>query len=235
MSSRVFKAKTGHSEEKPQICGLSNREVSKGDPIMYLVCHGSDARPEYQIKNTAGADEKTNYEMDDGRQFRSVFGGWHKNEETGKREKQFTWQEQKGTDADGYPIWATVTCWSHIVLAEVAEKLGYSVKKKKNGKWSTTTAHEGDRAVGSEHTVSEESENAMEVLARAACTDEELGLVAPGEESERERLIREENEAIADSMNAEMEAEADHMDRLDAEALGMTLEQYRRVLANQNG
>ena len=271
MSSRVFEAKTGHTESKPQLCGLSNNPISKGDQIMYLVCRGEDARPEYQIKVTREEKKQVTYRgrpktifekdygMDDGKRFRSVFGGWQMNHDTGKREKIFTWQEYKGLDADGEEIWNPVKCWSHIVFAQIAADLGYEVRCNKKGKWKTTTARDGDRAIGSEHTIDAEGENAMEVLARAVCSDEELGLVAPSEpedsledsledsveeilsilertgaeaRAEREEIIREENEAIGAAMNAEAEAEEE---RLDAEALGMTLEQYRRVLANQNG
>jgi len=239
MSSRVFRATTGHTIENPQLCGLSNREIQEDDQIMYLVCHGGDARPEYQIKVTREEKkEKTyrgrtrtvyerDYGMDDGRTFRSVFGGWQVNHDTGKREKVFNWQELKGTDSDGEEIWSPVKCWSNVVLAEVADELGYAVRRKKNGKWQTTTAHDGDRTVGNEHTIDAEGENAMEVLARAVCSDEELGLVAP-KEPEIEEIIRDENESLSEAMNAEAEAEEE---RLDAEAMGMTVEQWRKALA----
>jgi hypothetical protein len=246
MSSRVFKAKAGHTADKPQICGLSDKKIAKGDWIMYLVCHGADARPEYQIKVTR-EEKKTvkfrgrsktvsekDYGMDNGRKFRSVFGGWQRNDDTGKREKVFSWQEHKGKDADGEDIWMPVKCWSHIVLADIADGLGYEVRKNGKGKWRTTTAHDGDRAIGNEHTVDAEGENAMEVLARAACSDEELGLVPPKAESEIDQIIREENEAISQAMNAEMAAEAALLDEMeDAKALGMTLAQYRRLVAER--
>ena len=203
MSSRVFQATTGHSPGNPQVCGLSDREITEGDWIMYLVCHGADARPEYQIKVTREEQiEKEyynrrqrrkvtkkvyerDYGMDNGRRFRSVFNGWGTNPDTGKREKQFKWQEFAGLDSDG-------------------------------------------------HTIDAEGENAMEVLARAACSDEELGLVPPKAESEIDQIIREENEAISAAMNAEMEAEAKLLDEMeDAKALGLTLEQYRRLVAER--
>jgi hypothetical protein len=251
VSSRVFQATTGHTPDNPQICGLSSREINEDDWIMYLVVAGNDARPEYQIKVTREEKvkkkvydrrkrkkvEKTCYErdygMDDGRRFRSVFGGWQTNPSTGKREKVFTWQEFAGLDADGEEIWNPLKCWSHIVLAHVADELGYEVRKDKKGRFRKTTAHDGDRAVGNEHTVDENGVNAMEELARAACTDEELGLVPPSDSQEFKRIIEDENESISQAMNAEMEAEAKREDRLDAEALGLTLEQYYKLVAER--
>ena len=241
MSSRVFKAKTAHSKEKPQICGLSNREIAKDDPIMYLVCNGVDARPEYQIKVTR--EEKTtkkfrgrertvyekDYGMDDGRVFRSVFGGWHVNPDTNKREKSFEWQECKGKDANGNAIWVPVECWSHIALAEVADRLGYEVRKNGKGKWSTTTAREGDRAIGNEHSVSSEEPNAMEVLARAACTDEELGLVPPSKVEDSVEEILEILDGKAEIVEQDKAEQSFDQDAEDAEALGMSLENYRKL------
>ena len=244
MSSRVFKAKSGHTEESPQICGLSNAFISKGDWILYLVCHGTNARPEYQIKilkevkktvvfrgRSKTVTEK-DYGMDNGRRFRSVFGGWGQNPDTGKREKVFTWQEFAGLDADGEEVWNPVKCWSHIVLAEVADSLGYEVRKRGNGKWATTTAYKGDRAIGNEHTIDVEGENAMEVLARAACTDEELGLVEPSqpEDSKIEEILDllDGPESNGEALLAEAEEE-----RLDAEALGLTVEKYRKLVGER--
>lgn len=234
MSSRVFQAKTGHTTKKPQLCGLTGKQVQKGDFIMYLVCHGSNARPEYQIKVVAEREVEKEYyvrskrrkvkkmvtERDygmNGTTFRTTFDGWVKNEDTGKREKNFVWQEQTGIDAEGNPMWRTVKCWSHIAHAEAAEALGYDVRADAKGKWVTTVALEGDRAVGSEHSVETEEDNAMVVLARAACSDEELGLVPPSEEPDGEAIA-----AVADEAEEE---------RLDAEALGMTVEEYRGALA----
>ena len=79
-------------------------------------------------------------------------------------------------------------CWSHIVFAAKAEELGYEVRADSNGKWATTQAQEGDRAVGSEHNVETEEDNAMVTLARAALTDEEAGLVPPSNEQSPEDL-----------------------------------------------
>jgi hypothetical protein len=145
-----------------------------------------------------------------------VFGGWQVNPDTGKREKVFNWQELKGTDSDGEEIWSPVKCWSNVVLAEIADSLGYAVRRKKNGKWQTTTAHDGDRTIGNEHTIDAEGENAMEVLARAVCSDEELGLVAPQKEEPAETVG---------------EGKEERELRLDAEAMGVTVEEWRKALA----
>lgn len=239
MSSRVFQARTGHTAENPQLCGLTNNPIHKDDWIMYLVCRGADARPTYQITVVAEREVEKEYysrwkrrkvkkkvtERDyalNGKEFRTVYDGKKLNPKTGKKEKNFIWQECTGIDADGEKQWRDVKCWSHIVHAKAAESLGYTVRADKDGKWVTTEAHEGDRAVGSEHTVGEE-ENAMVALARAVLSEEEAGLVAPQDSPEPD-----DGEAIA------AEAEADLQDREDAEALGLTLEQYRKLLA-ENG
>lgn len=248
MSSRVFPATTGHSKARPQLCGLSGRPIQEGDLVMYLVCHGDDARPEYQIKVTREEKvEKTYYDrrkrrkvtrkvterdygMDDGREFRSVFNGWQTNPDTGKREKVFAWQQKTGVDADGEDIWMPVKCWSKLVFAEVAERLGYEVRKRRNGKYSMTTAHEGDRNVGNEHSLEEEQEPAMIAVARAALSDEEAGLVEPKVETERERFLREEQDAEDARMQAEQEAD-EHAEM--AAALGISLADYRRLVAER--
>jgi len=204
MSSRVFEATTGHSKNNQQLCGLSGRPIAVGDPIMFLVCHGDDARPEYQIKVTREEKvEKTYYDrrkrkqvtrnvterdygMDSGETFRSVFNGWQNNPDTGKREKVFSWQQKTGVDADGEDIWMPVKCWSKIVFANVAEGLGYEVRRKRDGSYSTTTAHDGDRNIGNEHSLEREQEPAMIAVARAALTDEEAGLTPPEDEAEAE-------------------------------------------------
>jgi hypothetical protein len=248
MSSRVFKAKTGHTKDRPQICGLSDREIAEDDHIMYLVCHGGNARPEYQIKVTREEKKQVtfrgrtktvserDYGMDDGRRFRSVFGGWQQNQDTGKREKVFQWQELTGLDADGEENWQPVKCWSHIVLAQVATDLGYDVRCNKKGKWQMTTAHEGDRAIGNEHTLDAEGTNAMEVLARAACTDEELGLVPPTREVSEPVHVSEviaEIKADVQDAGAYQDFDQDAEDRELAEVLGMTVEQYRKAVAER--
>jgi hypothetical protein len=214
---------------------------------MYLVCHGANARPEYQIKVVAERqvekeyfnrrkkqkEKKTVTERDyamGSRSFRTVYDGRKKNPQTGKSEKVFSWQECVGKDADGEDIWRTVKCWSHIVFADVAESLGYEVRCDEDGEWERTEAFEGDRAVGSEHTVEAEADNAMVELARAALSDEEAGLVAPSPEVDP----AEEAEAEQARVEAEIQSDVDAEDRLDAESMGLTLEQYRKLLAENS-
>lgn len=243
MSSRVFQARTAHTSSNPQICGLTGNHISKNDWIMFLVCRGADAVPEYQIKCTAEREvekeyysrrkrrkvktttTQRDYGTDDGKQFRSVYDGKRRNSE-GKMEKVFLWQQQDGLDADGLPRWITVKCWSNVVHASAAEDLGFDVRADANGEWVTTIAFEGDRTRGNEHTVETEPENAMTVIARAVLSDEEAGLVAPGTVD-----VAAENEAETERMSAEIASDVDAEERRDAEALGMTLEQYRKVNA----
>jgi len=194
MSSRVFRARTGHTPEKPQRCGLSDREIHEGDLVMYLVCRGSDARPEYQIRVVREEETETtwrgrtrrrverDYATPDGRQFRSVFSGWEVGDD-GKRRKVFSWQERH--EINGQEVWMPVNCWSRLVLAEVAADLGYEVRRRKDGRWQMTRAFRGDRNVGNEHSVSNEPESPLAAVARAFMDEAEQGL-APPKESEVE-------------------------------------------------
>jgi len=196
MSSRVFRAHTAHTADNPQLCGISVKEIQRKDWVLFLVILGSDARPEFQIRCVAETQvEREIYDRRkrrkvtktvtqreyglNGVKFRTVYGGKSKNEKTGKQEKIFNWQEMTGFDADGEEMWRTVKCWSQLVLADVAESLGYDVRADENGEWVTTVAYEGDRNIGSEHTVEVEEDNAMVTLARAVLSDEEAGLVPP--------------------------------------------------------
>lgn len=245
MSSRVFQAHTAHTAQNPQLCGLASKPIAKEDWIMYLVCHGSDARPEYQIKVVAEREVEKEYynrkkrrkekkmvtERDygmAGRQFRTVYDGKKKNHQTNKMEKIFIWQELVGVDSDGEDEWRTVKCWSHIVHAATAESLGYEVRADAKGNWASTEAYEGDRAVGSEHDTEVEEDNAMVTLARAALSPEQAGLVAP------KQFVAEEAEAEAGRMAAEIESEVETDDQRDAEALGMTLAQYRKCMESNS-
>lgn len=234
MSSRVFQARTGNTSGDPQKCGLTSNPINKDDWIMYLVCHGVNARPEYQIKVVAETQVEKEYycrykrrkvkkevTLRDygmgGRAFRTVYDGKKLNPATNKKEKVFVWQEKTGIDADGEDTWRTVKCWSHIVHAKAAEELGYEVRSDENGEWARTEAFVGARAVGSEHSTEKEEDNAMVTLARAALTEEEAGLVAPEDDKPEEILnLLEPNE------------------QADADAMGMTLENYRKALSRNS-
>ena len=222
MSSRVFKARTSHSEGNPQLCGLSSTPIQEGDYCFYLVCSGQSARPEYQIsvvreEETKGRNgkkySKKIRENPQGQQFFSVFTGqWETfkkaNGKTGKR-RVYEWQTE---NAEGARI--PVVVWSNMVLASAAETLGYSVPKNAKGTYITTKAHVGDRTRGFEHQSAQEAEPAMVTIAKAALSDEEAGLVAPKGEAKVEPATEEASE----------EAEL-------AAALGMSVEQFRKLQA----
>jgi hypothetical protein len=200
MSSRVFKARTAHTAENPQICGLTDVEISEGDWCFYLVCGGDKAKPEFQVRVVR--EEETTYR---GRKRTKkihetpkaipcrVEGGrtiyadkWH-NVCTGQwevyekpdgskgRRKVFEWQIEDPDTGARYPV----EVWSNMVLASAAEKLGYHVLKDAKGRYRTTVAHQGDRTQGHEHRIADEAEPAMVTLAKAAMSPEEAGEVAP--------------------------------------------------------
>ena len=150
-------------------------------------------------------------ETPDGKPFFSVFtGAWEtytkSNGKTGKR-RVYEWQTE---NAQGARI--PVVVWSQMVLASTAEGLGYKVMKDAKGDFVTTKAHKGDRTQGFEHQNAEEAEPAMVTIAKAALTDEEAGLVAP--------VAVEEIEVESQDEESEL-----------AEALGMSVEQYRKLCA----
>ena len=229
--SRVFKARTSHSDGNPQLCGLTGTPIQEGDYCFYLVCNGKQARPEYQISVVREESKKgTKYkkkirETPDGTPFFSVCTGeWETfkkaNGKTGRR-KVFEWQTEDPVTGARIPV----KVWSNMVLASAAEKLGYRVPKTAKGKYITTTAHQGERTRGYEHRLADEAEPAMVTVAKAALSDEEAGLVAPGSEPEKveEAAVEAESQQAPESDDSE-EAEL-------AAALGMTLDQYRKALA----
>lgn len=223
MSSRVFKANTGHSKANPQLCGLTQLPINEGDLCFYLVCKGTNARPEYQISVVAEKAQKGRKykkkirETPDGQSFFSVFTGeWEtfkKPDGTTGRRRVYEWQTEDPVSGVRIPV----KVWSHMVLADSAESLGYNVPRKKNGKYVTTKAHVGDRTKGFEHR-SAESEPAMLTVAKAALGDEDAGLVPPNSE------IGEEPAALAVEEPEEDEASL-------AEALGITVERFRELNA----
>ena len=176
MSSPVFKAKTGHTTENPQICGLSGRRIFKGDDIFYLTCRGDRAQPEEQV-TIVDYEEKTYrgktrmkpiYEGPNARKWKSVPSGNYRTVGAGtpweKKVPIFKWQEE----VDG--VWHDVKTWENAVHLEEAVKRGYQVRKTKTGKIARTVARKGDRTVGYAHNVGE-PENVLLALARLA--DEE--------------------------------------------------------------
>jgi len=233
MSSRVFKARTSHSDANPQLCGLTQAPIQEDDWCFYMVCSGKSARPEYQI--SVVREEEYTYrgkkrqrkirETPDGKQFFSVFtGAWETYKKadgsTGRR-RVYEWQTE---NSEGARI--PVLVWSNMVLASSAEKLGYSVPMNAKGKYITTKAHVGDRTTGYEHQNAPEAEPAMVTIAKAALDDEAAGLVAPGSEIEPE--VAESEASVA------QDAGPDPLDEDEAslaEALGMSVERYRALVA----
>ena len=239
MSSRVFEARTSHTPDNPQLCGLTGHPIQKGDLCFYLVCEGDQARPEWQVRQiqtvtTAGGRgrrRKTRkvYESNrTGRPFRCTWTGeWEEFEKqdgsTGRR-RVYEWQVEQ---ADG--SMKTVEVWSNMVHVEAAEQLGYDIPKDGKGKYRKTKAHRGDRTQGHEHKIAKEAENPLLTLAKAGLSPEERGEVAPQPEAKVE--AKPEPEAPAEPVEATVPVtDPDEEDRLDAEALGITLEDYRKLL-----
>ena len=227
MSSRVFKARTSHTDANPQLCGLTQTPIQEDDWCFYLVCSGQSARPEYQINVVR--EEEYSYrgkkrkrkirETPDGKPFFSVFtGAWEtytKADGSTGRRRVYEWQTE---NANGARI--PVLVWSNMVLASSAEALGYKVPMNAKGKYITTKAHQGDRTTGYEHQNAPEAEPAMVTIAKAALSDEEAGLVAPGTE---DKPVESEQDTAQDA-GPDSDAEL-------AAALGLTVEQFRKLEA----
>lgn len=177
MSSRTFKARTTHSTDDPQICGLhepsgccSNIEdadgnveevpgaIQAGQECFYLTCQGDQASPGMQIQRS---NKKNNYETG----FRVIPSGRHRvfKDRRGVEHKKpiFKWQEQ-GDDG----CWHDVKVWERMVHASCAEQLGYKVSS------TSTSAHRGARTLGHAHQVKKDEINPLEELAAIALEDE---------------------------------------------------------------
>jgi len=222
MSSRAFKARTPHTPENPQICGLTGAHIQEDDLCLFLVCDGKDAKPEYQVVQVDEVEYQDSrgktrtrkvYESKQGRPFRCIWTGeWEsfvKADGKKGRRRVYEWQVE---GADGSMF--SVDVWSNMVHVKAALDLGFEVRRKKDGSLMTTSAFKGDRTRGNEHRVSKEAEAPLVTLAKAALSDEEAGLVAPKSE-----------QATAQSVEASDDA-------ADAAALNMTVEQYRKLLAS---
>lgn len=194
MSSRVFKAKTSHTESKPQLCGLTGNHIQQDDLCFFLVCKGGDARPEYQImvvdeveyQDAKGRTRKRKVrackDPNDDREFYCVWNGeWEVYEDAygkKKRRRVYEW-EVDGQNGAKHPV----EVWSNMVHVSAAESLGYDIPKTGKGKYQMTTAFKGDRTKGNEHRVAKDAESPLLTLAKAAQTDEEAGLVKPDGEA----------------------------------------------------
>ena len=173
MTSPVFKAKSGHTDARPQTCGLSGREIHVGDDIFYLTCRGRDAQPteqvvilRYEEKEWRGKTRLSPvYSGPGDLPWRSVRSGNYRTVGEGTRwEKRvpiFKWQEEK----DG--VWLDVETWENAVHLDEARSMGYAIRLTKTGKVARTVARKGDRTVGHAHSVGK-AENALLALAREA-------------------------------------------------------------------
>ena len=239
MSSRVFQAHTSHTKSNPQRCGLTQIPIQQGDWCFYLVCKGDSARPDYQI-NVVREEEvevkrgrktyknkKKIRETPDGQPFFSVFTGqwetYKKADGSTGRRRVYEWQTEDPVTGARIPV----QVWSNMVLASSAESLGYNVPKDSKGKYVTTKAHVGDRTVGFEHRSGEE-EPAMVTVAKAALDDVSAGRVAPPEESETAVPAGWDVADTSIEQDTAQDAGPDEDSELAA-ALGMTLEQYRKL------
>jgi len=108
----------------------------------------------------------------------------------GKVQAIFKWQEgrpvldddgEQEFDSMGNPKyrWHDVKVWEKVVLAAVADRLGYDVPKLANGEFRMTQAFEGSRNIGTAHSVEDTPESQLMDLARAAMSPEELGEAPP--------------------------------------------------------
>ncbi len=174
MTSPVFKAKTAHTKDRPQLCGLSGREIAKGDEIFYLTCRGREAHPGEQVVILRYEEKpgyrgrvklKPVYSGPGDMPWRSVPSGNYRTVGEGTRwEKRvpiFKWQEEK----DG--VWIDVETWENVVMLSEAQNLNYAIRRTKSGKVARTVARKGDRTVGHAHSIGE-AENPLLALAREA-------------------------------------------------------------------
>ncbi len=190
--SRSFKARTSHTADNPQLCGLGDitgchREIDglgqvanaiqEGDECFYLTCRGSDAQPTLQIERSAKRDDyDTLYRVTPSGKTRTVGkGAWT------KQVPIFKWQEWSCDSgcrpgSGTFPAacakihkgggWHDVTVWEKMVHEDCAASTGY---RTPNGK---VTARVGDRTRGYAHSVAKNAESPFMDLARAAESEE---------------------------------------------------------------
>ena len=179
MSSPVFNAKTSHTKSKPQLCGLSGTQISKGDNVFYLTCRGKEAKPDQQVliaryveKTWRGKTKlKPVYEGPGNLPWRSVPSGNYRTIGEGshfeRRVPIFKWQEERNG------VWHDVRTWENMVLADVAVEMSYQLPRTRTGKIRRTVAKKGDRTKGYAHDVGK-PENPLLALARLAPEEGEV-------------------------------------------------------------
>ena len=167
MSSRIFKARTTHSDSSPQICGLhasslcaaniDGKEVPGGivadQECYFLTCQGDQANPAAQIQRSS---KKDGYATG----FRTIPSGRYKEYKDRRgiihRKPIFKWQEQGPNGR-----WHDVKVWEKMVHTSCAAKLGYFVSQ------SHTVAFRGNRTKGHAHSVNANPISGLEELAAA--------------------------------------------------------------------
>ena len=172
MSSRTFKARTTHSSNDPQLCGLHEASgcchsveidedtsedvpgaIIAGQECYYLTCRGDSAAPSMQIQRSNKKDGySTGYRTIPSGKFRE-----HKARNgTIYRKPIYKWQEQGPNGR-----WHDVTVWERMVHVACAAQLGYRVSD------TSTSAFRGARTQGHAHQVSETPISGLEELAAA--------------------------------------------------------------------
>ena len=175
MSSRTFAARTTHSPNDPQLCGLSESSlccgtvtyekdgdevteeipgaILKDEDCIYLTCKGDQASPLAQIQSSKKKDGyDTGYRVIPSGRFKEYTdrrGVIHK-------KPIFKWQEQGPNGR-----WHDVKVWERMVHVDCAVKLGYFVSG------SRTTAFAGNRTKGHAHTINPTPISGLEELAAA--------------------------------------------------------------------
>lgn len=196
MSSRTFPARTSHSVNDPQICGLhevtscsaqiSGQDIpgaiKQGQQCFYLTCRGDDARPVAQIE---GSNRKDDYETG----FRQTPSG---SREVGHCRRKHTSQEDCDNNGCGLGRWyrkkiykwqewrcqqncgaTPIECgrahaggWHDVT---VWERMVHVICAEQAGyrvPGSQTQAHRGNRTIGTAHCLSNIAESPMLDLAR---------------------------------------------------------------------
>lgn len=173
MSSKAFKARTGHNPSDPQICGLHDQSscvnvapavdangdeteeetpgaIMVGEVCFYLTCRGDAATTESQIQSSKKADG-----YDTG--FRIIPSGKVRTVGKAPFTRQvpiFKWQEQGENEQ-----WHDLLVWEKMVHKACAESCGYRIPGHQG------RAHKGNRTKGFAHKVNPQPIPALEELA----------------------------------------------------------------------
>lgn len=195
MSSAAFQARTTHTSNDPQICGLHKAtgcvdhiELEPGDGpeevrgaivadqlCFYLTCRGNEAKPSLQIQ---GSNKKDGYSTG----YRSIPSG--RTREVGKCRAGHTsrsecadhacgqgrWYDKKiykwqEQSTDGR--WHDVEVWERMVHHDCAIKAGYVAPSGR------TKAHRGARTVGYAHRVKADAISPLEEMAAAVWEEDQ--------------------------------------------------------------